>query len=173
MLKLAADQKCTIRLRLNGRDLVGEAEPRMQLADFLRHVLHAPGTHVGCEHGVCGACTVLIDGIPARACLTYAVQVDGSSVETVEGLARDEVLNGLQRAFSRHEALQCGFCTAGILMSATRFLEEYPDPSEEQVRDMLSGHICRCTGYRSIVDAILDHARERRLDQRTADPGRP
>jgi xanthine dehydrogenase iron-sulfur cluster and FAD-binding subunit A len=170
---LAAGQKCSIRFRLNGRDLAGEAEPRMHLADFLRHVLHAPGTHVGCEHGVCGACTVLIDGIPARACLTYAVQMDGTSVETVEGLAGNEALNGLQRTFSRHEALQCGFCTAGILMSATRFVEEFPEPNEKQVRDMLSGHICRCTGYQSIVDAILDHASERRLDQRTADSGSP
>jgi 2-furoyl-CoA dehydrogenase 2Fe-2S iron sulfur subunit len=131
----------------------------MQLADFLRHVLHAPGTHVGCEHGICGACTVLLDGVPARSCLTLAVQADGCSVETVEGLAKDSALNGLQRAFARHGALQCGFCTPGILMSATRFLEEIPNPGEAQVRDMLSGHICRCTGYQSIVDAILSCVR--------------
>jgi 2-furoyl-CoA dehydrogenase 2Fe-2S iron sulfur subunit len=162
MLRIEAHQKFTIRLRLNGRECAGEAEPRMQLADFLRHVLHAPGTHVGCEHGVCGACTVLLDGVPARSCLTLAVQADGCSVETVEGLANEGALNGLQQAFARHGALQCGFCTPGVLMSATRFLEEEPNPSEKQVRDMLSGHICRCTGYQSIVDAILSYAQARR-----------
>jgi 2-furoyl-CoA dehydrogenase 2Fe-2S iron sulfur subunit len=159
VVRIEANQKYTIRLRLNGHGRTGEAEPRMQLADFLRHVLHAPGTHVGCEHGVCGACTVLLDGVPARSCLTFAVQADGCSVETVEGLAKAGTLNGLQQAFVRHGALQCGFCTAGILMSATRFLEEIPNPSEAQVRDMLSGHICRCTGYQSIVDAILSCAK--------------
>ncbi|MGA7325838.1 MAG: (2Fe-2S)-binding protein [Rhodomicrobium sp.] len=161
MLKLAADGKHVIKLWLNGRERVGRAEPRMHLADFLRHELNAPGTHIGCEHGVCGACTVLLNGVPARSCLTYAVQADGCTVETVEGLASDGALNGLQKAFSKHGALQCGFCTAGILMSATSFLEETPDPTEEQVRDVLSGHICRCTGYQSIVDAILDYASER------------
>ncbi len=162
MLRIEADRKYTIRLRLNGKDVSGQAEPRMHLADFLRHVLNAQGTHVGCEHGVCGACTVLIDGVPARSCLTYAVQAENCSVETVEGLAKDGALNGLQASFSLHGALQCGFCTPGILMSVTRFLEEVPDPDEAQVRDLLSGHICRCTGYQSIVDAILAHARERK-----------
>lgn len=133
----------------------------MQLADFLRHELQALGTHVGCEHGICGACTVLLDGVPARSCLTYAVQADGCSVETVEGLSEDGELNGLQQSFFRHGALQCGFCTAGILMSTTAFLRENQAPAEEQVKHMLSGHICRCTGYQSIVEAILDYVRHR------------
>jgi 2-furoyl-CoA dehydrogenase 2Fe-2S iron sulfur subunit len=162
MLRIEAGSKYTIRLRLNGKEVSGQAEPRMHLADFLRHVLQAQGTHVGCEHGVCGACTVLIDGAPTRSCLTYAVQAENCSVETVEGLAKGGPLNGLQESFSRHGALQCGFCTPGILMSATRFLEEVPNPDEEEVRDMLSGHICRCTGYQSIVDAILAYACERK-----------
>jgi len=151
-----------IGFSLNGRPMSGEAEPRMQLADFLRHVLHAHGTHVGCEHGICGACTVLLDGRAVRSCLLYAVQVDGCRIETVEGLSRgDGELNDLQEAFRRHHALQCGFCTAGILISATQFLAEHPQPTEEQVREMLSGHICRCTGYHGIVEAILDTARAR------------
>jgi 2-furoyl-CoA dehydrogenase 2Fe-2S iron sulfur subunit len=162
MLKIEARCKYAIRLRLNGKDVSGQAEPRMHLADFLRHVLNAPGTHVGCEHGVCGACTVLVDGVPARACLTYAVQTENCSVDTVEGLAKGGTLNGLQQSFSRHGALQCGFCTPGILMSVTRFLEDVPDPDEAQVRDVLSGHICRCTGYQSIIDAILTYTRERK-----------
>ena len=158
MLEIKSGEKARIRVTLNGRTLEGEAEPRMQLADFLRHVLGAYGTHVGCEHGVCGACTVLVDGRPARACLMFAVQADGAEITTVEGLADKGQLNALQSAFMRHHALQCGFCTAGILMSATQFLREVPRPSEEQVRDMLSGHLCRCTGYQGIVDAILETA---------------
>src|SRR5690606_31762154 len=123
--------------------------------------LELTGTHVGCEHGVCGACTVLVDGEAVRSCLMYAVQAEGCDIRTVEGLAAGEELNALQKAFSRHAALQCGFCTAGILMSTTRFLEKVPQPDEAEVRDMLSGHICRCTGYQSIVDAILDVVGER------------
>jgi 2-furoyl-CoA dehydrogenase 2Fe-2S iron sulfur subunit len=130
----------------------------MLLTDFLRHELRLYGTHVGCEHGVCGACTVIIDGVATRSCLRFAVQVEGSTIETVEGLAPDGALNRLQQAFNRHHALQCGYCTAGILMSATKFLEENPAPTEAEVRDMLSGHICRCTGYEGIVRAILDAA---------------
>jgi 2-furoyl-CoA dehydrogenase 2Fe-2S iron sulfur subunit len=148
----------SIRFTLNGRPVEGEAEPRMQLADFLRHVVGARGTHVGCEHGICGACTVLVNDQPTRSCLMFAVQADGADVRTVEGLAEDGKLNGLQQAFHWHHALQCGFCTPGILMSATGFLREFPNPTEAQVRDMLSGHICRCTGYQGIVDAILDVA---------------
>ncbi|HZV21891.1 MAG TPA: (2Fe-2S)-binding protein [Hyphomicrobiales bacterium] len=161
MAPLAPDRKHRITIRLNGRERSGQAEPRMQLADFLRHELQALGTHVGCEHGICGACTVLLDGVPARSCLTYAVQADGCSVETVEGLSEDGELNGLQQSFLRHGALQCGFCTAGILMSTTAFLRENQAPAEEQVKHMLSGHICRCTGYQSIVEAILDYVRHR------------
>src|SRR5690606_14732096 len=114
--------------------------------------------HVGCEHGVCGACTVLVDGRATRACLLYAVQVEGKEVTTVEGLAADETLNDLQQAFREHFALQCGFCTPGILMSATDFLAHHPDPTETEVREFLSGHLCRCTGYEGIVRAILHTA---------------
>ena len=141
----------------------------MLLADFLRHELKLFGTHVGCEHGVCGACTVIIDGRATRSCLRYAVQVDGAEIATVEGLADGDELTPLQQAFSRHAALQCGFCTAGILMSTVQYLRETPHPSEEQVRDMLSGHICRCTGYEGMVRAILDVSR-RDADQETETP---
>lgn len=158
MPSFKANEKHQVGIVINGVARTGFAEPRMHLADFLRHELQLFGTHVGCEHGICGACTVLVDGEPARACLIYAIQVDGSRVSTVESLTEQGDLNGLQLAFSRHGALQCGFCTAGILMSTQRFLETCPRPTEEQVRDMLSGHICRCTGYQSIINAILDYA---------------
>ena len=135
----------------------------MQVADLLRHALHQYGTHVGCEHGICGACTVLIDGRAVRSCLLFAAQLDGTSVITVEGLAaEDGELNDLQQSFRQHHALQCGFCTPGILASATQFLKENADPTEHQVRDMLSGHLCRCTGYAGIVKAILATARSRK-----------
>jgi 2-furoyl-CoA dehydrogenase 2Fe-2S iron sulfur subunit len=158
MLRVKPDEKRRIAVTVNGRTHVGHAEPRMLLSDFLRHELRLYGTHVGCEHGVCGACTIVIDGVATRSCLRYAVQVDGGTVETVEGLAKDGALNALQQAFNRHHALQCGYCTPGILMSATRFLAEHSSPTEAEVRDMLSGHICRCTGYEGIVRAILDAA---------------
>ncbi len=161
MLRIGSDRKARVMVTVNGRQMSGHAAPRMLLADFLRHELGLFGTHVGCEHGVCGACTVIVDGAVSRSCLRYAVQCDSSEIRTVEGLAGDDgELNALQRAFNRHGALQCGFCTAGILMSATRFLEETPAPTREQVRDMLSGHICRCTGYEQIVRAVLDAAGE-------------
>jgi len=153
-----AGARHAVELTLNGERRSGQAEPRMLLCDFLRHELQAFGVHVGCEHGVCGACTVLVDGRAVRSCTQYAVQADGMSIVTVEGLAEPGTLNTLQQAFARRHALQCGFCTAGILCSATHFLEETPAPDEAQVRDMLSGHICRCTGYASIVAAILDAA---------------
>lgn len=156
MLRIKPDQKQRITLTVNGRTLSGFAEPRLLLADFLRHELRLYGTHVGCEHGVCGACTAIIDGAATRTCLRYAVQCDGADIKTVEGLAEtDGTLNALQKAFNENGALQCGFCTAGILMSATKFLEENPKPSRAEVVDMLSGHICRCTGYEQIVRAIL------------------
>ena len=158
MLEIKPDQKYRIKLTLNGRPVEGDAESRLQLADFLRHVVGAYGTHVGCEHGVCGACTVLVDGRPTRSCLMLAVQADRTEIQTIEGLGDKAALNALQAAFARHFALQCGFCTPGILMSATQFLREHPGPTEAEVRDMLSGHLCRCTGYQSIVDAILDAA---------------
>jgi 2-furoyl-CoA dehydrogenase 2Fe-2S iron sulfur subunit len=159
MLRLKPGIRHTVTLKVNGRTLTGQAEPRMLLTDFLRHELKLFGTHVGCEHGVCGACTVLVDGRAVRSCVQYAVECDGAEIRTVEGLAQAGVPNELQQAFNRHHALQCGFCTPGILMSATHFLADNPDPSEAAVRDMLSGHICRCTGYYPIVTAILDSAK--------------
>jgi 2-furoyl-CoA dehydrogenase 2Fe-2S iron sulfur subunit len=158
MLHVKADERRRIELTVNGRRRSGHAEPRMLLTDFLRHELQVHGVHVGCEHGVCGACTILRDGRAVRSCTQYAVQAEGAEITTVEGLDENGTLNPLQRAFARHHALQCGFCTAGILMSATHFLQKNPRPTETEVRDMLSGHICRCTGYASIVAAILDAA---------------
>ena len=142
-----------ITLNVNGRVVVEEVEPRLLLSDFLRHRLGLTGTHVGCEHGVCGACTVRLDGVSVRACCVLAVQVDGSEVETVESLAGDALLSPLQEAFKRHHALQCGFCTPGILIAADDLLSR-GDPSREEIVDMLSGHLCRCTGYAPIVAAI-------------------
>lgn len=163
MKKHVKSEPAVIRLTLNGQERSGSCEPRTLLSDFLRDGLGATGTHVGCEHGVCGACTVRIDGVAARSCLTLAVQVDGRRVDTVEGLAGGkDALSDLQEAFRRNHALQCGFCTAGILMSCADYLERKPDPSEEEVRDMLSGHLCRCTGYTNIVKAVLETAAARR-----------
>lgn len=161
MPRLSAKTRHIIRFMLNGRAVESEAEPRMLLVDFLRQVLGATGTHVGCEHGVCGACTIEIDGMLARACLTLAVQVEGASLRTVEGLApAPDRLSVLQAAFKRHHALQCGFCTPGILMSLDHFLRANPAPSEGEIRDLLSGHLCRCTGYTPIIAAALDAAAE-------------
>ena len=148
-----------ITLRVNGETRTASVEPRFLLSDVLRHQLALPGTHVGCEHGVCGACTVLVDGVPARSCLMFAIQAQGHEIETVESLARGGELHPLQAAFRQAHALQCGYCTPGILMSMKAFLEEHPQPDEMQIRDMLSGHLCRCTGYQHIVDAVLDAAR--------------
>jgi 2-furoyl-CoA dehydrogenase 2Fe-2S iron sulfur subunit len=144
-----------IRLVVNGHEVVEEVEPRLLLTDFLRHRLGLTGTHVGCEHGVCGACTVRLDGVSVRACCVLAVQADGSVVETVESLAGSGGLSPLQDAFKRHHALQCGFCTPGILMAADDLLSR-GDPSRDEIVDMLSGHLCRCTGYAPIVAAIED-----------------
>jgi 2-furoyl-CoA dehydrogenase 2Fe-2S iron sulfur subunit len=159
MRRLKSDARHSVTLEVNGHLRTGQAEPRRLLSDFLRHELGLYGTHVGCEHGVCGACTVMVDGRAVRSCTQFAVECDGAAVRTVEGLVGEGELGILQRAFRRHHAVQCGFCTAGILMSATDFLNRHPDPSEVEVRDMLSGHICRCTGYYPIVAAILDAAR--------------
>ena len=148
-----------LELKVNGERHAVRAEARKLLCDVLREDCRLTGTHVGCEHGVCGACTVLVDGVAVRSCTQLAMECDGRALRTVEGLAHEGELNALQQAFRRHHALQCGFCTAGILMSATDFLRRYPDPSAQEVRDMLSGHLCRCTGYYPIVDAILDAAR--------------
>ena len=144
----------TIRLSVNGTVFEREVEPRRLLADFLREDLGLTGTHVGCEHGVCGACTVLLDGDSARSCLTLAVQADGAEVETVEGLGTMDALHPLQRAFREHHALQCGFCTPGMLMTAIDLLRKHPSPSEAEIRDGLSGNLCRCTGYEHIVRAV-------------------
>ncbi len=150
-----------IELTVNGEPRRGRCEPRMTLVDFLRETLSLTGTHIGCEHGVCGACTVLLDGESVRACLMFAVQADGASVTTVEGLAPPGEMNDLQRAFQAFHALQCGFCTPGILTTVTALLRENPKPTEDQVRHAISGNICRCTGYQPIVQAILDCARSR------------
>jgi 2-furoyl-CoA dehydrogenase 2Fe-2S iron sulfur subunit len=161
MSRLPAGQCHAVQFTLNGKPCSGEAEPRMLLTDFLRHRIGATGTHVGCEHGVCGACTIEIDGALARACLTLAVQIDGCALRTVEGLAPAPGRLGiLQAAFKRHHALQCGFCTAGILMSLDTFLRERPRPSEQEIRDLLTGHLCRCTGYTPIIRAALEAAEE-------------
>ena len=159
MRRVSRNERARVTLTLNGRKVSGEAEPRMLLSDFIRYVLGATGTHVGCEHGVCGCCTVLLDGAAVRACLTLAVQAEGRTVATVESLAgAGATLNALQQAFRNNHALQCGFCTPGILMSFTDFLARNPNPSESEVVDVLSGHLCRCTGYAGIVAAVLEAA---------------
>ena len=154
-----------IKLRINGDKAEREVETRMTLADFLRLEMELTGTHLGCEHGVCGACTVLVDGQSARSCLMLAVQAAGREVTTVEGLAVGCALNPLQQAFWENHGLQCGFCTPGMLMTLTEFLQSNPDPSEAQVRDAISGNICRCTGYQSIVASALAAARTRRAQK--------
>ena len=160
MRRVKRNARVRVALTLNGRKLAAEAEPRTLLCDFLRQTLGATGTHVGCEHGVCGACTVLIDGVATRSCLTLAVQAEGREVKTVESLAApDGTLNPLQQAFRDNHALQCGFCTPGILMSFTDYLSRNPRASEAEIRDVLSGHLCRCTGYAGIVAAIKDAAK--------------
>jgi len=161
--RLSADARHRVAFVLNGRTVEGHAEPRMLLTDFLRHVLGMTGTHVGCEHGVCGACTIEVDGVPARACLMLAVQADGATLRTVEGLAPEPGhLSLLQQAFRRHHGLQCGFCTPGILMSLDNYLRDNPDPNEADIRTFLTGHLCRCTGYVPIVAAALDAAQQLR-----------
>jgi carbon-monoxide dehydrogenase small subunit len=144
----------TITVTVNHARHQRAVEPRLLLSDFLRHDLGLTGTHVGCEHGVCGACTVLLDGQAVRSCLVFAVQTDGRAVETVEGLAADGALDPLQTAFHDAHGLQCGFCTPGILMTLTAYLAEHPDPSEAEIREAISGNLCRCTGYANIVKAV-------------------
>ena len=152
-----------IAVTVNGRRYESEVETRLLLADYLRHVLDLTGTHVGCEHGVCGACTVMVDGLSARSCLMFAVQVNGKEITTIEGLAAaDGTLSPLQESFRTHHGLQCGFCTPGMLITLTEHLREHPDPSEEELRELLTGNLCRCTGYQAIVEAGLDAARKMR-----------
>ena len=147
-----------VSVTVNGRLRSAEVEPRLLLSDLLRHHFGLTGTHVGCEHGVCGACTVRLDGEAVRSCLLLAVQADGTAIVTVEGLAGTDGLTPLQEAFRRHHALQCGFCTPGILVAAEHFLEVNPAPTREEITEMLSGQLCRCTGYTPIVDAIHEVA---------------
>lgn len=150
-----------VTLRVNGEEHEVLVESRRTLADVLRTDLGLTGTHLGCEHGICGACTVLLDGEPVRACLVFGVQADGQEVSTVEGLARDGELNDLQQAFSRHHGLQCGFCTPGFLMLAEAYLATEPEADREEVREVVSANLCRCTGYQGIVDAVCEVARTR------------
>jgi len=150
-----------IRLTVNGERREVAVEPRRTLADVLRHDLGYTGTHVGCEHGICGACTVLVDGAPTRACLMFGVQADDCEIETVEGLAEGDELNPLQEAFSAHHGLQCGFCTPGFLMLATALLRENPDPSDAEIRDAMASNLCRCTGYQGILEAVRQAAEAR------------
>jgi carbon-monoxide dehydrogenase small subunit len=148
-----------VRMTVNGNPVSAEVPARCLLADFLRDDLLLTGTHVGCEHGVCGACTVLVDGEPIRSCLVFAVQVDGCEVTTIEGLTSDGELHPLQKSFRQHHGLQCGFCTPGMVLTALDLLRRNPCPSEEEVREELSGNICRCTGYVNVVKAVMDAAK--------------
>lgn len=145
-----------ITTRINGQVRTFDAEPRTTLADALHDTLRLTGTHVACEHGVCGACTVIVDGLAVRSCLTLAVQAEGAEVVTVEGLASEGQLSALQAAFRKHHAVQCGFCTPGILTTMHALLTEEPDASEERIREVLSGNLCRCTGYIPIVEAVME-----------------
>jgi aerobic-type carbon monoxide dehydrogenase small subunit (CoxS/CutS family) len=152
---MASDQH-DVELSVNGTTYRRVADSRTLLSDFLRHELRLAGTHVGCEHGVCGACTILLDGVAIRSCLMLAVQANGHELSTIEGLAgKANALNPIQQAMHEHHGLQCGYCTPGILMTMTAFLKENPSPSEDEVREALSGNICRCTGYQNIVDAMM------------------
>jgi carbon-monoxide dehydrogenase small subunit len=156
--------KIPIRLTVNGESREFFAEPRKLLSDALREDLYLTGTHVGCEHGVCGACTVWVDGRPARSCLIFAVQMQDHEVTTIEAIATDGELNPLQRALHEEHGLQCGFCTPGIVMTCEAWLRDEPVPDETAVRELLSGNLCRCTGYQNIVRAVLKAARQRRGD---------
>ncbi len=155
-----------IALTVNGKTYEREVETRLNLADFLRHELELTGTHIGCEHGVCGACTVLVDGRSVRSCLMLAVQAAGCEIATVEGLGTPDNLHPLQQAFWEHHGLQCGFCTSGMLMTIVEFLRDHPAPSESEVREAISGNLCRCTGYQGIVEATLAAAAALRAGDR-------
>lgn len=162
--------EAAIRVRVNGTEVERTVEVRRTLADFLREDLGLTGTHIGCEHGVCGACTVLLDGQPVRSCLLFAVQTDGCEVTTVESLGTIDALSPLQQAFAEHHALQCGFCTPGILMSAHALLRDYLQPTDDAIREVLGGHLCRCTGYQGILDAVRAAARGVRTTPGDPDP---
>jgi carbon-monoxide dehydrogenase small subunit len=165
-------EKRRVSVTVNGRAYDEEVEVRLTLADFLRHQLGLTGTHLGCEHGVCGACTVLVDGLSMRSCLMLAAQAEGSEITTVEGIAPSKnELHPLQEAFRDNHGLQCGFCTPGMLTTLLEFLRDNPSPSERDVREAISGNLCRCTGYQGIVDAALDAAERLRGQDKTAKPG--
>lgn len=155
----------SVSVTVNGTAYVEVVSPRLLLSDFLRHSLGLTGTHVGCEHGVCGSCTVIVDDVSVRSCLMLAVQVDGSEVMTVEGLANSDGLHPLQSAFREHHALQCGFCTPGILMASVDYLGRNETPSRDEIAEMLSGHLCRCTGYTPIIEAIIEVSHVRASDE--------
>jgi aerobic-type carbon monoxide dehydrogenase small subunit (CoxS/CutS family) len=165
-------QDLDFRLTVNGVSHVGRCAPRKLLVDFLRENLGLTGTHVGCEHGICGVCTILCDGTAVRSCLMFAVQADGATLTTIEGLASDERLHPLQEAFHRHHALQCGFCTPGMIMAALDFLALNPSPHATEVREAISAVICRCTGYKNIVKAVLAAADEMRANHDEKSPAR-
>jgi len=151
--KAATGEERIVRVKVNGIERTGIAEPRMLLADFLRHELELTGTHIGCEHGVCGACTVRVDGEPVRSCIMFAVQADGSEIDTIEGVAPKGGLSVVQESFREKHGLQCGFCTPGMVIAVESLLKENPDPTENEIREYLSGNVCRCTGYVGIVEA--------------------
>ena len=154
-----------ISLNVDGKQHSATAEPRVTLVDFLRHNLRLSGTRVGCEHGVCGACTILVDGSAVRSCLMLAVQAENKKIHTIASLATGDRLHPLQTAFIKHHALQCGYCTSGMLLTLVEFLRDVPDPTEEEIREAISGNLCRCTGYHNIVKATLDAATELRHAQ--------
>ena len=158
-------QMMDVRLSVNGKAYQGRCEPRKLLVDFLRDDLSLTGTHAGCEHGICGACTILFNGEAARSCIMLAVQADGAEIVTVEGIARGDELHPLQQAFHEHHGLQCGFCTPGMLIAALDFLRTNPTPSEAEARDALSAVLCRCTGYQNIVAAVMAAAKKMRLER--------
>jgi len=159
---------CTISLTVNGQPHVAEVEPRRLLVDFLREDLGLTGTHIGCEHGVCGTCTVLLDGASAHSCIVLAVQADGADISTVEGLARDGELHPLQDEFAAKQGLQCGYCTPGMLMRATEILAGNPDPTPGQVREAIASNLCRCTGYQFITEAVVGAAARMRTEKEVA-----
>lgn len=154
------NEKHVIEVTINGKKYRGEAEARKLLADFIREDLRLTGTHLGCEHGVCGACTILLNGEPVRACLLFAVQVNGAEIMTVEGLADGDQLHPIQEAFWEEHGLQCGFCTPGFLMTVYHFLQENPNPTEREIREALAGNLCRCTGYQNIVKSVETAAKK-------------
>jgi carbon-monoxide dehydrogenase small subunit len=158
MTETVSTERLTVRLTVNGRELERQVEPRISLADFIRDDLQLTGTKLGCEHGVCGACTIIVDGAAVRSCLMLAVQARGRDIQTVESLATGNQLSPLQEAFHRHHALQCGFCTAGVLMTATALLHDNPSAGRDEIRDAISANLCRCTGYQTIIDAIAEIA---------------